>query len=94
MLLHYWVKTNRFGFIAYYCGWCGLVKVVPSIVQQLHSIKPDDDNFDITCALSQDEELGSKGYFELHECPVSGEKRKRFNKAIDDAEACLLAEVV
>lgn len=93
MPLHYWIKMSDSGYPTYKCAWCGLARAVPLIVQRMRSIKPDDDNFDITCALVQEEDRGSKAYFELWECPISGEKRKRFNKTIDDAEACLLEGV-
>lgn len=94
MTLHYWEEIIHNGFSAYKCGWCGLVRVVPRIVRDLKSIKPDDDNFDITCALSQGVSTGSVEHYQLSECPVRHEKKKRYNKAIEKAEAELLESIV
>ena len=86
MNMHYWEKTVRYGFPAFRCGWCGLVIIVPRIVRNFRSIKPDDDNFDITCALSQGVEIGTEEYMELHNCPIGDDKRKRFNMDIEEVE--------
>lgn len=93
MTIHYWEKINHFGFPAYKCGWCGLGKCVPQIVRKMRSIKDDDDNFDITCALTQDVDKGSIEHQELWNCPIDNEKKKKINSKIKEAED-IIAEAI
>ncbi len=96
-LLHYWEKYNIVnipGCPAYKCSWCGLTVRVPLITQRMKSIKVDDDNFDITCALVQGKDRDTKQYREIWECPIDGESRKKINVAYDEAERIIAEKVM
>jgi len=77
MPLHHWKKVNG----PYYkCMWCGLKVRIPSSTINFKAIKQEHDNFDITCGLVQGIPRTSKQYFEIWECPIGNQERKRINQ--------------